>query len=102
MSDSQKALLCHTVAFDITGNWFHSAVSAFVLVNAIWVYNLVIVQIPHGPVMFALSIKTLNYILTSIQSILCECRFPKTGHTEETVSENRTHAGHNASIFLYA
>jgi len=44
-------------------------------------------------------------ILTFIQNILYECQnlichFPKTDSTEQTVSQNSTHAGHNAFIFF--
>lgn len=89
MSDGQKNFLCHSVALKITGNWFHS--STFVLVNVIWVFYLVIVQIPHWPKVFALSIMTfyLFFFLTSIQSILCECRFPKTGHRRKCLKTGR-------------
>lgn len=102
MSDNQKAFLYHTVACNITGNWFHSAVGGYFLVIVKWVYTLVIVKIPHGLVMLASSIQNFNlrfWILS--KAILYGCHFPKTNRTEQTVSPNRTHAGHSASIFLY-
>lgn len=37
ISDSQKSFLYHTVTFNITGNWFHSAVSGYLLVIVKWV-----------------------------------------------------------------
>lgn len=39
--------------------------------------------------MFALSIMTFYLFLTSIQSILCECRFPKTGHRRKCLKTGR-------------
>lgn len=60
MSDSQKAFLYYTVALNITGNWFHSAVCGYLLDILKWMYTLVTVQIPHGVVMLALSIQNFN------------------------------------------
>lgn len=65
ISDRQKAFLCQSVALNITGNWFHCAVSVWTLVTVIWVFNQVIVQIPNRPVMFALSIlQTILWLLS--------------------------------------
>jgi len=60
MSDSQKAFLYHTVALNITGNWFHSAVGGYLLDIIKWMYTLVTVQVPHGVVMLALSIQNFD------------------------------------------
>lgn len=58
MSDSQKAFLYHTVANNnITGSWFHSTASSYVLDVIKGVYTRVTVRIPHGVVMLALSIQ---------------------------------------------
>lgn len=46
--------------FNITGNWFHSAVNGYLLHIVKWVYTPVTVQIPHGVVMLGLGIQNFN------------------------------------------
>lgn len=67
-------------------------------------YTVVTVQIPHGVVMLALSIQYFNLWFWLLSKTYClnvkTCHFPKTYRTEQTVSQNRTHAGNNACIIF--
>lgn len=68
-------------------------------------YTVVTVQIPHGVVMLALSIQYFNLWFWLLSKTYClnvkTCHFPKTYRTEQTVSQNRTHAGNNACIIFF-
>lgn len=59
MSDRKPSSII-LLPFNITGNWFHSAVKDYLLHIVKWVYTLVTVQIPHGVVTLSLGIQNFN------------------------------------------